>query len=321
MKLTNVGIDFHRNGWLIEKLPKLSKIRLRHGFLPQPTGLTTRLAQTFLENHPKTPKYIADNLFQEENRGLVLLDYYDFESEGKGRKWTNITKKESLDELEQDGYELNTDHLETFLGITKNQGNSWLYLIRGTEAPTLDGHLIAAAIPKTLHFEEHHTKYRGGPSFREKLKEATEEDALVIIPHPLSTEGRLTKAILLAVEDPSNHLGLQEETIRTYAQHIDALEEYSLSMSKDQRQKVKTLAKELNLPLVANSDLPINAGFASYNMFPEIDFTSPESLRGSIRTSLKSRNYERIIEQSPPKLGDMISHVSVVGLYYRIDSA
>jgi len=157
MKLNNLKLDHHRNGWLIEALPSIGQFRSRHGF-PQPTGLTTKIAKRLFENHPTNAKYLADNLYLGgENRAIVLLDYYDFHSKHEGRKWANVINKDSLKQLESSGYELHTDNKEAYFGVTKDRGKSWFYVIRGTEAPTLDGHFISAGIPKTLHeFQKHY---------------------------------------------------------------------------------------------------------------------------------------------------------------------
>ena len=120
---------------------------------------------------------------------------------------------------------------------------------------------------------------------------------------------------LWMLEDPSKTIGIQEEDIRKYRSQIDALESYSLTMNESQQERTIKLAKKLNIPLVSNSDLPINSGFTSYNE-QTVDFSSPEKLRESIKQNLRNRSYTSITKRTP-KTKEMLKHILIVGSYSR----
>jgi hypothetical protein len=103
MKIEKVNIDFHRNGWVVQK--------------PLKNRLSRIIVDRFLENHPKNLAYIVDNLFsQDENRAIFLLNYVH-------DKYKDVVTNGLVD-MERRGYQVNLDHMDSFVGITGNEGKT-----------------------------------------------------------------------------------------------------------------------------------------------------------------------------------------------------
>ncbi|MEK6881984.1 MAG: hypothetical protein AABY22_20365 [Nanoarchaeota archaeon] len=299
--LKNVKVDFQVTGWCSEQPPK-NKLK--------------KLIVEQLERTPKTIKQITDTLYDiDENRVIFLTDYYN-------QKYKRVVS-EGLKEVERK-YLVDSSHSDTFIGISKN-GKNWLYIVRGIEIMTDQGHFLAAGISDQFLFKPIHTKYKGGPNLRRALTWAKEKDALIIASHPLSEyhkwKSPIVSGLLYIVGDPSGmHLGLDELNIRKYADFFDALEKHSLSMSLKQRLKVEALAQELHIPTVVNTDGTLDLALTSYNFFREIDFSSRERLRQSVREGLKHErgNYSICkIGNGNSNLLEKIKHIAINLIHNR----
>lgn len=294
MKVENVKVDFQSTGWVVEK------------DRPARFGPLSRRFIAKTEDFPKSLHGIADFAYREEsNRAMVLLNYYQ-------AKYERVVE-EGLAEVKKHGIEAHDDHRDTFVGLTRNKGKSWLYVIRGREYLCREGHLIAAATPTSMPTQPEW--YKHGPKLEDVIAFEKERDAILIPSHPLSKFGLAGKLVLRAIREPSGtNLGLGENAIRKHAKDFDALEAYSLSMSPKQTEAVDALATELGLPTVSNTDKDIRANFEFFNLFDWLDFTNPEALRQSIRAGLKRQgNNYREVRGAPGEkhssFGEQIAHI------------
>lgn len=267
MKIKNVKVDFQATGWVVEKNK------------PARFGA---LSRWFIDRTERFDKSIASTLehaYQEgENRAMVLTDYFQ-------PKYERVVNDKILPVLKRFGYEVHDDNKDTVVGFTKDEGKSWLYLVRGKEYLCREGHLLAIGTPRSLPTQK--SWYRHGPKLEDVLKFEKDQDAVLIPSHPLSKFGLGVKTILIAIGEPSGtNLGLKEETIRKYTRYFDALEAYSLSMDSEQTAKVEKLSMELGLPTVSNTDADLKSSFLAYNTFEFVDLTNPQGFRNSIRAGL-----------------------------------
>ena len=268
MKLSDCKVDFHVSGWISEVKPE--------------KGFSKILAE-LIEPHPKTLKYITDNLYSSSsNRVVFLVNYFQPKYERLKGQAISLTNQ---------GYEIDDNNIDTFIGITNNR-KDWMYLVRGYEIMSDRGHVIIAGIKDVYPFENSHYTY--GPNLEKVLSWATKKEALTIPAHPLHTN-YLEKSLLASLalagrRDPSGlSLGLSQETLEEFRDDFDAIEAFSLSISPSQSRRIREFAKKIDKPILANSDGTIMSAFSSYNEFGSIDFTSPESMRDSIRQALLSR--------------------------------
>lgn len=296
MKLKDVKTDFHVTGWTVEVPPK--------------NELKRRILTSF-DAFPKSLVTVANTLYNnEENRAIFLLNYYQ-------PKYENLIT--GLKDAEKEGYQINSDHKDTFIGLTKNDKN-WLYIIRGFESMCRQGHIIVAGTSQPVnHVDDRYMTFNNGPDLEETLKYAEAHDALVIVPHPMPEFGLPAKAVLRVLNETSGtKLGLDRETIEKNVGYIDALEKYSLSMSQVQTEKTKILARDLNIPTVVGTDNDkLKEVLSSYNSIDEIDFSSPEAMRGKLRDSLKNHKYHSVIKPVNTPLQDKVEHILINVLQHR----
>lgn len=293
MKLKNVKVDFQATGWVVEK------------DRPARFGALSRLLIDRTEYFKKDIVSILEYVYRTgENRVMVLGNYFQ-------PKYERVVNDSLVTALERNtAAEINDEHKDTFLGITKDKGRSWLYLVRGKEYFCEEGHVIAAGTPTSLPTED--AWYKHGPKLEDVLRFERDNDSIIIPSHPLPKLGLGVKAILLAIGEPSGtNLGLNETTIRKYAGYFDALEAYSLSMDAEQTNRVEKLAQEIGLPTVSNTDSDLRTSFKVHNTFDWVDLTNPQTLRDSIRAGL--RNQGNRIEQNRGKAEkytmDKINHI------------
>ncbi len=269
MKLENVKVDFQVSGWISENAEKT-----RFGYIGK--GLIK-----YLEPHPKTLIYIAEKLYsRDENRVIFLLNYFM-------PKYERIVS-EGSENCKINGFSLDDNYLDTFLGLTKNKGKSWLYIVRGIEYLCNEGHVIAAATDTKIRPKE--TYYSNGPSVKEIIKK--EKNKSILIPaHPLFNGNLLTNLTLKYIHEPSGiNLGIQEDKLRKYSSYWDALEANSSSMTFKQTKEVEKIAEELGLPTISDSDGDLEMALGSCNLFSFVDFSNPEKLRKSLIDGLNKRN-------------------------------
>ena len=185
--------------------------------------------------------------------------------------------------------EIDDSNKETFLGITKNKGDSWLYLCKGHELLPNQGHVLAlgADYHPRYNFPQN---YSDGPHLEEKLKEAKDNDAIIVPPHPLPNLTNLEKFYLKYIaKDPSGkNLGLNEEEIRKSRDYFDAIEIKSSVIDNNQTERIEKLSKELELPPVYTSDGNMAETFTHYSTFDWIDFSSPKKIRESFRKAFNN---------------------------------
>jgi len=105
-----------------------------------------------------------------------------------------------------------------------------LTFFRSNEVPTKDGHLLVVGVPRNLAV---------GRSLVNTLQEARDLGALIIADHPLS---------------PRISGGMGEHNVLRHWYSFDALE-LNPNATKKENDATYRLATELNIPLVANSDL------------------------------------------------------------------
>lgn len=268
MRLNNVKVDFQATGWVVEKDRPARFGALSRWFINKTEGFGKNIAS------------ILESVYHKgENRVMVFTDYYQ-------PKFERVVNDELVTALDRIGFGVQDDYRDTFVGFTKDDGKSWLYLVRGREYFCREGHLLAVGTQTSLPAEK--SWYRHGPKLEDVLKFEKDQDAVLIPSHPLSRFGLGVKAILLAIGEPSGtNLGLQEDTIRKYTDYFDALEAYSLSMDSGQTKRVEALSRELKLPTVSNTDADLKSSFLAYNSFDFVDLTNPQNFRDSIRAGFR----------------------------------
>ncbi len=292
MELKNAKVDFQATGWVVEK------------DRPARFGALSRWFVNRVEGFGKNVASILERVYHKgENRVMVLTDYYQ-------PKFQRVVNDNLVTALGRVGVGVHDDYKDTFTGFTKNGGRSWLYLVRGKEYFCREGHVLAVGTPTSLPAER--SWYRHGPKLEDVLKFEKDQDAILIPSHPLSKFGFGVKAILLAIGEPSGtNLGLQENTIRKYADYFDALEDYSLSMDSKQTKRVQELARELKLSTVSNTDADLRSSFSTYNTFDLVDLTNPQKFRDSIRAGLKGEGNKHVEHRGEfvKSLRDKITHI------------
>jgi hypothetical protein len=291
MELPNVKIDFHVNGWCGNPREKTKIGRLGHYIIRK------------CEPFRKDLIGIANSLYSDsENRMLFLLDYF-------APKCERVIS-EGLKDLSSAGYEADTNHLGTFIGLTKNQGKSWLYLVRGIEYLAQGGHLIAGAT--TQQDPDPELSHNPGIKLRDALNLSRDNNAILIPAHPMSRLGFAAKLVLKVLSDPSGvNLGLSRKNLRVYSDYWDAIEASSLSMTAQQTLEVEALAKELRKPTVSDTDGDPITALTSYNLFRTVDVSSPDDLRRSLREGLRKRDYQEHRDPNKPSLGEKLPHVII----------
>lgn len=287
--LSKIQIDFHVSGWVSESPPKskLIKYLVNH-----------------LDSKHKTLASVADKLsYHASDRAIFLLNYFQ-------PKYERVVD-EGLEEVKKQGYEVKSNHKETFIGLRK-KNMPWLYIIRGYEIMSDRGHVILGGIPDKFPFEEAH--YTHGPKLEDVLKWGKDKDALIIPSHPLHDspfEKALLKGLaLIGKRDPSGiNLGLSEDDLYDLKDYFDAIEYASLSVSENQSKKIRNLAGILHKPALANSDGTIESAFSEYNHIHKYDFSTPEMMRKTIRTALNSRNnFRPVIRNNRERHSEKAKH-------------
>jgi len=293
MILNNVQVDFHNHGWR-STLPENHLSRVGLGKLGE-----------LIINKLASPKEISMPPL-DRNKVLFLLDYFY-------PKYDRMTSDLGLKNFEKGGFELYTEHKSSFIGITDKERKKWFYIVRGVEMLTDNGHVISAGTSQAYRFETPKDCYYPGPSLEAKLKQAKDNDAIIIPPHPLSNLSFFEKFILKSiVRDPSGPTpGLSEKNLREYADYWDAIEVFSSSMSEEQSERAEKIAEGLNIPTVANSDGPFFLSFHSYNLFEQIDFSNPEKMRESIRQGLTNQKYKKIKQPFGEDKSEAIKHLLI----------
>ena len=138
--------------------------------------------------------------------------------------------------------------------------------------------------------------YSQGPNLEDQLKEAKDNDAIIIPAHPLPNLNFLEKFYLKHVaKDPSGeNLGLNEREIAKFTTYFDAIESKSLVIDSDQTERIKKLSDMLEIPTINTSDGNISETFSHYSIFDWVDFSTPEKMRKSFRSALSNKeNYHK----------------------------
>lgn len=298
MKLDNVKVDFQATGWVVENTDSS-----RFGRLGK------RLARA-IEPFQKSVAGIVNHAYKEGgNKAVCLVNYYQ-------PKYQNVVLGSDLSLLKRNGFAtFNEDHRDTFVGLTLDRVN-WLYLIKGREYLCEEGHLLAIGSPVSMPTQERW--YTRGPKLEDVIKFEKDNGSILIPSHPLPRLGLGVKALLKLIREPSGtRLGLDEETIRRHAKDFDALESYSLGMDDSQTQRVEDLARELGIPTVSNTDSNLQSSFAAYNLFDQLDFSDPESLRSSMRKGLRDGTYKPQRKGFKTQTKDKVLHILLNILYSR----
>ena len=296
--LKDVNVDFQVTGWLSENPDKT-----RFG----PIG---RAILKKADPHSRSSlKDVVDALYVPgENRVACLMNYYQ-------PKYERVTGSREIGEtiliediIYNNKCDVDDSHVDTFLGITKDAGKSWLYLVRGIEYMCREGHVLAVATNTPMNPEE--SWYTHGPNLKDIVEKEHSKGTILIPSHPLSQFGFGAKAILKAIKEPSGtNLGIQAQDLEKYAEFWDALEYYSLSMDVEQSNRVRNISYDLKLPFVCNSDGTLDTAFVFKNIFKEIDFSSPENLRAGIRKGFEEKSFQQCTGQFKTPLVDKIWHI------------
>ena len=293
MKLKKIKIDFHRNGWVVQK--------------PFENRFFRFFLDKWIENHPKNLLYIADNLYQlGENRAIFLLDYFY-------QKYKHITSDGGLTELERNGFELHSDHRDSFVGMTADGGKGWLYVFNGREVMSDKGHFMIGCLPvDSFPVTKEQCYYPNGIKLEDALRRASDLDALIIPTHPIPRIGLFSKAFMKIIKEPSGaRIGLGRKELIFYRDYFDAIESRSLSMSSLQTLEVEGVAGLIDKPTVFNSDAPVYEGMLSCNLFESVDFSSPEKSRESIRKGLSEGEYETLFVPPRRKGREVLEHALI----------
>ncbi len=247
-----------------------------HGFCGWSTGFGQSVMRLFGDSSERDLWAVSDRCFNEGVNTLIgFVNFNDTRYEGLVNTRKGILPK---------GYGIYDDYKESFIGVHNRFRDIWNFIMRGQEIPTEKGHVLVLGGDKNIEHRQ----------FEDVIKSAKDMDALRIADHALAEFGLLGKVYDIVTGNHGRRLSLGKENLKRYAQDFDAME-VGNSNFHNLVEESEDVAKRLDLAKVYTSDSHnLSCMFSSNMVFGNLDFSSPEKLRGSLRERLRDNQYEKV---------------------------